>query len=440
MGISPLTRTNSLGIMQGLTGASVVSTVDHTRPSDKPDIAAQRKEELDKTAQRWLKDWHQLSVADFKRLAVQNLSKLYTNGDGSYSKREINLATQKTIESAEDAQFIYLMSCNFDDICKIKSGSDVFYYPNISASDMDKFAGNTPVQRFAATDKDIPTFSKLLSAETRDLPNRIKWLPLELYASAGSPLESIKAQSVKQHTVGNCGWQASVASLAARNPMAIKHMIAERSDGSYTVHFPGSSKTKDIHVTPPPAIEQLISSWASPGGKWVGVLETALAKEFVGKPRRNTDQVLFNGTDLLQAATEGIHPRSALKKLTGNEVDWTTMSWSTTAQRLPEIMQLAETQHLPQVATIYQADSREAPKKHVKGLVAKHAYAIIGFDPVAEKVTIYEPNGRTEPLNEKDEALDGKLDGVFQMDLQEFALCFSDLFTSADKQTIKTIR
>lgn len=96
----------------------------------------------------------------------------------------------------------------------------------------------------------------------------------ELFADAARPLESIRADAVRQGDVGNCFFQASVAALAQSNPELIRKMIKANGDNTFTVTFPGAPE-KPLTVAKPSEAELAMYNRAGEFGNWPAVLEKA---------------------------------------------------------------------------------------------------------------------------------------------------------------------
>jgi hypothetical protein len=67
--------------------------------------------------------------------------------------------------------------------------------------------------------------------------------------------------------------------------------------------------------------------------------------------------------------------------------------------------------------------------KHPPGIPGKHAYAVLGYDPAARRVTVWNPHGRSrkvdgEPGLHNGYAIDK---GVFALPLREFVQAFSSM-------------
>lgn len=95
----------------------------------------------------------------------------------------------------------------------------------------------------------------------------------ELFAAKDS-LKSIKPEAVIQGpNMANCYFMSAVASLAATKPGAIRDMIQQNKDGTFTVSFPGADKK--ITVSAPTDSERYLFAQGSPHGIWPQVLEKA---------------------------------------------------------------------------------------------------------------------------------------------------------------------
>lgn len=92
----------------------------------------------------------------------------------------------------------------------------------------------------------------------------------------GDPLESIKHADIKQGTIGDCYFEATLAALAKSDPEKIQKLIQDNHDGTYTVDFPGRQPwERPVTVTAPTEAEMGLYNGGSKYGCWASVLEKA---------------------------------------------------------------------------------------------------------------------------------------------------------------------
>ena len=239
---------------------------------------------------------------------------------------------------------------------------------------------------------------------------------LSLYASKDNPIDSIKPGAIKQGSIGNCYFMAALASLAASNPRAIKNMIKDNGDGTYTVTFPGA-KNEPITVKAPTRAEQILYNGGSKYGAWASVIEKAYGKYCQKSYWRRTFTYFSGGNTPAEGGDEGGR-WGGLRLLTGgvHKVDGGFLS------SMPKLSELR--------AKFIKAFSKEGSRAVVasrsilassaKGgrLARRHMYSVVGYNPSGPDggmVTIRNPWGSKY----------GKYGNTFKMTLKEFRDKFS---------------
>lgn len=202
-------------------------------------------------------------------------------------------------------------------------------------------------------------------------------------------------RSVQQGQIGNCFLLSAIVALAAKNPQAIKNMIKENPDGSYTVTFPGKPPVKV------PALTDAEKAMASKSnGLWVAVLEKAYAKLSQGG-----DHPLEPG--FMGSVDSGLDPFSKNGRAEG-----IFLSGAKPGDIRLKLIKAVKEGRLIEAGCMN-------PK--LKGLVAGHAYTVLSFDEKSDRMTLRNPWGDTEP------GADGKNDGIFVLTFSDFMANFFSL-------------
>lgn len=243
----------------------------------------------------------------------------------------------------------------------------------------------------------------------------------DLYATPGDPTASIKPDAIRQGSINDCYFLSSLSSLAERDPGAIRDMIRQNENGSYTVTFPGD-RQNPVNVNPPTDAQLMTYNHGSERGTWASVMESAYNKyvnENVNWSRTGSD---LEGGGAGRSPLVGNH---ALGLLTGRSVNQDLLNFtsrSTTHRRLSS----AVAEGRPATAWIA-GNSLAGPLKapNESGLQTGHEYGILGYDPSSRTVTVRNPYGAHplvvgEPVNAEGAPRDGQRDGVFRMTLDEF--------------------
>lgn len=300
----------------------------------------------------------------------------------------------------------------------------------------------------------------------------MKWMLDPTRAASSEPFPGGRADIsglyVFQEAVLDCRFLACLSSFANTRAGGedLFHCIRKVNDELYAVKFRGMEK--EILIKPLSEREVIVQGHVRKErlGKniayWVPLLEKAY-----GKYRHEHQDVestvvhylrhaLFEGrstsTPLLDSfgATYGARDDQAIELLTGikprslSTVVWEIgenglgkdyvsvrqiRSWFNRAGVEAEFHDEQATA-LNEVFTkggIAIATTEISPAASAVGLWSNHAYSVIGFDNTTQLITIRDPMGKVEPRDNKDQALDGVIDGVFKVTLPEFNRYFSHL-------------
>lgn len=243
--------------------------------------------------------------------------------------------------------------------------------------------------------------------EAEDSDQKAKKEDNFLWGSAKTPLDSINPDSIKQGQLGDCYFLSSLASLANENPQAVKDMIKDNGDGTYTVTFPGDP-SKPITVDRPTDEEMKKYAHSDDGG-WVSVIEKAHRK-YTGR----------------ETSDEGDDPEVAIKLLSppGSDTVNDDLAGSilrigrTTFENVEKDIKNALNDGRLIVAD---TDDDNWLRNHLGAsnnpgsLANNHAFAVVGYDEQTKTVTMQNPWGG-----------EGQ-DGNFTVSLDEFYNRFTNL-------------
>lgn len=232
-------------------------------------------------------------------------------------------------------------------------------------------------------------------------------------------IDGATAADVKQGSLANCYFCAAASSVANSNPEIIENMMKDNGDGTYTVTFKeetyyNSGRFRNRKVTVDGDLYKR-SSGNRPlyGGSvgetydpdkmemWYPILEKAYAK--------------LNGNSYDKVGNGG-NSGKIMAQLIGGTRRSQTISESN-MERVFDQMKTATENGNPMTASTYGKDSEEAERYAGKRVYAWHAYTVMGVEETDGKklVQLRNPWGNSEPGN------DGKNDGIFKLELEEFA-------------------
>jgi|GEM_PF-1239503 len=208
---------------------------------------------------------------------------------------------------------------------------------------------------------------------------------------------------VQQGRLADCYFLAALGALAHTNPQALRDMVTDNGDGTFTVHFGGEAG--DVTVDDDFAVDGRGRALYAGTGEtdnpelWVAVIEKAFA------------QVEGGYTDI-----EYGWAHEAIAFLTGHD-DFTVRAPSGfTSTEIGAALDEGRTV----TASSYSGETGDK-KNAENGIVSNHVYVVLGVRERngATEVRVYNPWGSTEGGID-----DGENDGAFWMSLEDFNTSF----------------
>jgi hypothetical protein len=288
----------------------------------------------------------------FSVRAKQVFDRVDTDDDGFLSKSELSDALHSRSYTGHDAAAVAVLFENRRDLEELSN---------------DEWGDEND----GITKADLAAFDTLSRDEQRDLANYD-------YAMAQGPIDradyrlfpeglaSIKPSAVEQGNYGVCYFLSAVAGLASSNPKAIRDMISEDGNGTYTVRFPGRDP---VQVTLTDG--ELVKASATKDGAWVAVLEQAYMD--------HVDPLAEMG-----GLTGGI------KALTGKGADTYIAVKPFSLDSIREPLKQAQAEGRLVVASRTWSSNGDLPSQHV--------YGILGYDAATDRVRIRNPHGSETTL------------------------------------------
>ncbi|MBX9771903.1 MAG: hypothetical protein K2X29_11055 [Candidatus Obscuribacterales bacterium] len=222
------------------------------------------------------------------------------------------------------------------------------------------------------------------------------------------PLESIRPEAVRQGTEGDCALQATLASMARTNPGAIRDMIHDNQDGTYTVTFPGDRR-HPVRVAAPTDSELAAYGGGSEYGTWPAIIERAYGVH-------ENPNVTVPGDVAAHSGDTEEHTRRTMELLTGHHAHDSEVAEMSD----PELQRVLARSNRHPVTALVNGDTRWSDNVQPgSGLQGTHAYSVVGYDPHTHQVTLRNPWGQGE-IGGRGHARDGHDDGTFTMSYEEF--------------------
>lgn len=217
-----------------------------------------------------------------KAYLKNNFAKVDTDSDGQISSNEIATAASKA-SNTQDKNGLAYLAYRYDSI----RGEDTYFGSRtISKNDFDAYFKNVSER------SDSKAVQEVSNGIYFTAQNQIPGKNYRLFADVDDPLKSINVDAVKQQSIGDCYFEASLASLVQARPNDVLKMIKDNEDGTYTVTFPGAPN-EPVTVKKPTEAELGIYNAASEYGIWANVIEKAFGKyrqEHNEKQKDSTDQ------------------------------------------------------------------------------------------------------------------------------------------------------
>lgn len=237
----------------------------------------------------------------------------------------------------------------------------------------------------------------------------------ELFGASGPSLRDIK-----QGGIGDCYFLAAVGSVVAENPEAIKDMIRDNKDGTYSVRFYHKGEPVWIHVDGQLPVDSkgnpvYAKGADSDGDKklelWVPLMEKAYAKF---KDTYSTDKVETGYSEI----DHGGHCDTVMEALTGKEASRKT--WKGSADQLADRLAAVDDGQLVSIGT----------KDGVSdGWAGPHAYTVLDtYEKDGETyVVLRNPWGFGEP--DSADHMDNERDGIFTVTIDELNSVTGGVYT-----------
>ncbi len=236
-----------------------------------------------------------------------------------------------------------------------------------------------------------------------------------------------KASDVRQGGMGDCYLMSSMQSVATHDPQAIRELVKDNGNGTYTVtfhdppqdtsHFFGLWHSTDAGATHAVTVDGVVPDNAGivhNGAIWPEVVEKAYAQE-------------YGGGKGYEGIGNGGWPQDALSRLTGGA----PASGSTSGAGEFQTMRDMQRNGTEMVAW---TNAEQPPDK---AIFASHAYSVqkVYTDPKTgtEMVNLFNPHNNATPAEQGRSAQGGGKGGAFTMTFADFQSNFPNL-SSATKR------
>ncbi len=225
---------------------------------------------------------------------------------------------------------------------------------------------------------------------------------------------SIRPDHITQGELGDCYFLAAVASLAntERGKTAIFDMIKPLEGNRFEVTFPGQSP---VTVDAPTHSERSLYSSSGKDGIWLAVLEKAYAHQ------QNDSAWIIKHSNPYDKIGNGALLDAGIRAVSGKFSDTDILPLTRMSTLRLKLQQAVAGE---KSATAGILNELWGDKRTDNGLPVGHAYSILDYNAATDEVTVRNPWGSTELVDDKGRTRDGKNDGTFTMSLTEFKSTF----------------
>ena len=269
--------------------------------------------------------------------------------------------------------------------------------------DLERLAKNAPVGKSKPPD---------LESYHRAALRRIAAADSGLFGPAGPRLESIH-----QGRLGDCFCLAPLGAMTHRDPWRVRWLFTEARDGVVSVRIGGET----VEVPPLTDGEKALVASTSGEGRWVPLYEKAMGILIARKKGMGTP---------LGSVGSGGSTGTALSLLTGKPIErFSLKDWKQPgADRKslePKLAKLREGLGRAMAEGRLVCGGTGANVK-VPGVNGNHAYAVLAYDLMSDKVTFWNPHGQTFNPKGPEGTANGyrTRKGVFEAPLNEVAEWF----------------
>ncbi|MBS1704657.1 MAG: hypothetical protein JST40_02195 [Armatimonadetes bacterium] len=236
-----------------------------------------------------------------------------------------------------------------------------------------------------------------------------------LFDSDGPTLNDIR-----QGSLGDCFMLAPLGAIVQRDPNTIKKMVRRNADG-YMVRFPDG---KEIQVAKLTDTELAMVGSSTQAGLWIRVMENAYGTRRIkeGETKMATDTMRGGSTS------------AAARILTGHAFVSTALIGDYKKEVSAELLEAKMKplrSAIPQAVAEHRLVLASTGKNTMpRSISPNHAYAVFGYDPATDKVTLWNPHGNDfSPKGEESPVNGYKLDdGVFSVPLEMFVRAFGRVY------------
>ncbi len=269
---------------------------------------------------------------------------------------------------------------------------------------------------------------RVLNGRFRKFSQRLKMVSRTIFANNAPHLEGIH-----QGPLGDCWIVSAIGAAVYFHPLLLKEMILPQPDGSYTVKFRDGRSVLVNRLTDSQIV---LSSTARDQGLWLNVLEQAFGqvrKALMPKTR---------GMSELDAISLGGSACPSVTRLTGHACRYFRIrrirarAFPPDLTRRPELV--AKVRNIIRLAVTSKrliCAGTTVRGKFPPGIDHRHVYAVLGYGPESDTVTLWNPLGANFEPKGSSGLRNGyaEVNGILHIPVHDFTLVFGGMFFEAPR-------
>lgn len=197
--------------------------------------------------------------------------------------------------------------------------------------------------------------------------------------------------TLHQGKLGDCFCLAPLGGMVSRDPNDVVKMIRKQPDGSYLVKL----GARDVAVPVLTDAELALTATTGSDGVWVNVYEKAVGLTRVEKAKTDGSAE----PSLIDLLAKGGSAGTTIELVTGHAIERFSCQFAK-SENTTEKERAAKLDELRQQLTSAFAEKRLVTCGTASGVTTpnvngNHAYAVVGYDPKADEILLWNPHGQS---------------------------------------------
>ncbi len=334
------------------------------------------------------------NIPGFRQIVAADFARWDSNHDGELSPGEINALIENPQVKGEEAAAVVVIRNIFSKSKRVDTSK------RLSRDQLLGFAEDPSVENWF-----------YWNSEEINSCNHALFLP-------GDP----NLKTVQQGQTGDCYLIAVIGALVNSRPQDVQNMIKPLPNNSFEVDFPDGTKSVVAGATDAELIQG--AKVAEDHGIWLDILEKAFAEtRFGNNPSANGGAAEVPTAEVPRDILSGGKTPRSIERFTGHKVVTLRLDQANGNNARPTVRQIRDLLlRLTREHRVITAGALTRDIKLPPGLVRRHCWAVVGYEPNSQLIRIFNPWGNEfEPKGTPGLANGYAVHhGVFAMPLREF--------------------